>query len=187
MRSRNLTELWGWGIFRKYSKSKSLNLNCEAKNIFNRQVSLDSTSVGLESPIISSRVCYAHDRKISAAGCGSWNPGLSSYPLGHEILVDRIILILEIRDELWDREILIQNFLNPSLCRRSVSNCWTLDCWAVVLSTRPRSSCWENNFGTSWWIMRSRNINTKFFKSKSLLAVGLELLNLELLGRRLIH
>jgi hypothetical protein len=36
----------------KYSKSKSLNLNFEAKNIFNRQVSLDSTSV-LEPPIIS--------------------------------------------------------------------------------------------------------------------------------------
>jgi hypothetical protein len=45
MRSKNLN--------REFSTSKSLNLNCEAKNIFNRQVSLDGTSVGLESPIIS--------------------------------------------------------------------------------------------------------------------------------------
>ena len=52
-------------------------------------------------------------------------------------------------------------FLSPSPFRRSVLNCWTLGCWSVVLSTRPRSSCWENNFGTSWWVMRSKNINRK--------------------------
>ena len=39
----------------KYSKSKSLTLNCEAKNIFNRLVSLGSTSVDLEPPIVSLR------------------------------------------------------------------------------------------------------------------------------------
>ena len=38
---------------RKYSKSKSLNLNCEAKDIFNRYVSLDRLSVGIGLPIIS--------------------------------------------------------------------------------------------------------------------------------------
>ena len=65
-------------------------------------------------------------------------------------------------------------------------NCWTLGCWAVVLSTR---SCWKNNFnfGTSIWFMRLRNFNRKFSKSKSLRAVGFELLNFGLLGRRLIH
>ena len=36
-------------------------------------------------------------------------------------------------------------FISSSICRRSVSNCWTLGCRAVVLSTRPRSSCWESN------------------------------------------
>ena len=85
-----------------------------------------------------------------------WVPGPSSYFLGHEILAERIILILE--HKLWGREILTENFFDPSSCRRSVSNCWTLGCWAIVLSTRPRSTCWENNFGTSWWIMRSRNL-----------------------------
>jgi hypothetical protein len=34
-----------------------------------------------------------------------------------------------------------------------------LGCWSAVLSTRPRSSCWENHFGTSWWIISSRNLN----------------------------
>ncbi len=72
-------------------------------------------------------------------------------------------------------------------CWASVSNCYTLDCWAVVLSTRPRRSYWENNFGTSWLSMRPRNINRKFSKSKFLPAVGLELVNLGFLGRRLIH
>jgi len=54
-----------------------------------------------------------------------------------------------------------RKFLNPSPCRRSVSNCWTLGCWSVVLSTRPRSSYWENNFETYWWIMRSKNLIRK--------------------------
>ena len=71
-----------------------------------------------------------------------WVVGPSSYSLD---LVERIILILELRYELWGQGILTENF--P--CRRSVSNCWTLVCWAVVLSTRPPSSSWENNFGTS--------------------------------------
>jgi hypothetical protein len=84
---------------------------------------------------------------------------------------------LELRDELWDQGIQTENVLIPSSCRRSVSNCWNLDCWAVVLSPRPRSSCWENNFGSSWWITQSRNLNRmmrssylnrKYSKSKSL-------------------
>ena len=51
-----------------------------------------------------------------------------------------------------------RKFLNQSSCRQSVSNyCWTLGCWVVVLTTRPRSSCWQNNFGTSCYSMRSRN------------------------------
>ena len=88
-----------------------------------------------------------------------------------------IVLILELRNELWNQGILTENFLNPSSCQLSVSNCWTLDCWAVVLSTRPRRSCWENNFGTSSWsirlrnlnrIMRSSYLNRKYSKSKSL-------------------
>jgi len=96
----------------------------------------------------------------------TWVVGPSSYPLD---LVERIILILELPDELWGRRILTENFLTPSPCRWSVSNCWwTLDCWAVVLSTRPRSVCWQNNFGTSWWVMRSRNLKRKYSKSKSL-------------------
>ena len=73
-------------------------------------------------------------------------------------LVKRVILIWELRDELWGQGILRENFPYPSPCRRSVSNCWTLGCWPVVISTTPRSSCWENNFGTSWWSMRSRNL-----------------------------
>ena len=36
-------------------------------------------------------------------------------------------------------------------------------CWAGVLSTRPRSSCWENNFGTSLYIVRLRNLDRNFF------------------------
>ena len=48
MRSRNLN--------RKYSKSKPLNLNCGANDIFNGQVSLDGTSVGFELALISLRV-----------------------------------------------------------------------------------------------------------------------------------
>ena len=91
--------------------------------------------------------------------------GSSSYPLD---LVERTILILELADELWGRGILTENFIRSSLCRRSVSNCSILGCWAVVLSTRPRSVCWENNFGTSWWVVRSRNLNRKYSKSKSL-------------------
>lgn len=30
------------------------------------------------------------------------------------------------------------------------SHCWTLNCWASDLSTRPQISCWWHNFGTSW-------------------------------------
>jgi len=40
----------------KYSKSKSLTLNCQAKNVFKRYVSLGGPSVGLEPPVISFRV-----------------------------------------------------------------------------------------------------------------------------------
>jgi len=104
-----------------------------------------------------------------------WVPEPSSYPLGHEILVERIILILEHPYELWAREILTENIFYKNPCRLSVSNCWTLVYWAVVLSTRPRSSCWENNFGTSWWIMMSRNLNRKYPKSKYLPGVEKEL------------
>jgi hypothetical protein len=43
-----------YNLNRKYSKSKSLNLNCAVKNL--TRVSLDRTSVGLEPPIISLRV-----------------------------------------------------------------------------------------------------------------------------------
>jgi hypothetical protein len=43
-------------------------------------------------------------------------------PLGHEILVERIILILEQPYELRGREILTENFLNQNPCRLSVSN-----------------------------------------------------------------
>jgi len=69
----------------------------------------------------------------------------SSYPLD---LVEGIILFFFKFS--WIMRSRKENFLNPSL--RSVSNCycWTFGCWPVVLSTRPRSSCWENNFGTSW-------------------------------------
>jgi len=42
------------------------------------------------------------------------------------------------------------------------SNWRSWDCWAAVLSTRPRSSCWENNFGTSRYIVRLRNLDRKF-------------------------
>jgi hypothetical protein len=63
---------------------------------------------------------------------------------------------LELPDVLWGRGILTENFISPSPCRRSVSNWWTLGYWAVVLSTRPRRSCWENNFGTSWWSVGPR-------------------------------
>ena len=101
----------------------------------------------------------------------SWVVWPSSHPLD---LVDRTILILELRDELRGWGILTEKFLTPSPCRRSVSNCRTLVCWAIVLSTRPRSSCWKNNFGTSWWIMRSRNLNRKYSKSKSLSGVEKE-------------
>jgi hypothetical protein len=94
----------------------------------------------------------------------SWVVSPSSYPLD---LVERTILILELRGELRGRGILTEKFLTPSPCRLSVANCWTLGCWGVVLSTSPRSSCWENNFGTSWWIVRSRNLNRKYCKSKS--------------------
>jgi hypothetical protein len=121
VRSRNLTELWGWRTFKKYSKSKSLNLNCEAKDIFNRQVSLDSTFVGLEPPIISSRIYYARDRKV--------------FP--PNIYVQILVL---------------------------VTRC--LRCYLRILEpSMPRNSCWENNFnfGASWWIMRSWNINRKIF------------------------
>ena len=62
-------------------------------------------------------------------------------------------------DELWDQGILTEKFPTPSSWRRSVSNCLTLDCWDVVLSTRPRRSCWQNNFGSSWWSVRWRNLN----------------------------
>ena len=85
-----------------------------------------------------------------------WVAGPSSFPLN---LIERTILILELRDELWDQGILTENFLTPRSWRRSVSNCWSLDYWAVILSTRPRSSCWENNFRSSWWSVRSRNLN----------------------------
>jgi len=102
--------------------------------------------------------------------CWSWNPVDSNcwtWVVGPSFcqlnLVERRILILELRYELWGQGILTENFLNRNLCRRSVSNCWTLGCWAVVLSTRPRGSCWENNFGTPWWSLKSRNLKHKIF------------------------
>ena len=102
--------------------------------------------------------------------------GPSSYPLDHEIPVERIILILEVPDKLWGREILTDFFFffNPSPWRRSASNCWILGCWAVVLCTRPRRCCWQKNFGTSWWIMKSRNLNRKYSKSNPLPGVEKE-------------
>jgi len=94
---------------RKYSKSKSLNLNFEAKNIFNRQVSLDSTSPVLEPPIISSRVYYRkffppnvihtsvnyQMSPLLLADPGTRSARIAEpwVPLGHEIFVERIILI----------------------------------------------------------------------------------------------
>jgi len=56
------------------------------------------------------------------------------------------------------------------------SNWRSWDYWAAVLSTRPRSSCWKNSFGTSRYIVRFRNLDRKFSKSKPLPAVGLKLL-----------
>ena len=109
-------------------------------------------------------------KSLPAVGLELLNLGLLGRPLIHHY---GIILIFDLPNELW--EICTENFLHPSpcTCRRSVSNWWILGCWAVVLSTRPRSSCWENNFGTSWWVMRSRNLN-KISWSKSLPGVQKE-------------
>lgn len=46
------------------------------------------------------------------------------------------------------------------------SNWRSWDYWAAVLSTRPQSACWENSFGTSRYIVRFRNLDRKFSKSK---------------------
>ena len=103
------------------------------------------------------------------AACGSWNPVDSScWALGSwaYLLVEGIIV--EFSDELWGHGILTENFLSPSSCRRLVSNCWTLGCWTVVLSTRPRRSCWQNNFGTSLYVVRLRSLDRKFTKSKNI-------------------
>jgi hypothetical protein len=43
-----------------------------------------------------------------------------------------MILILEIRDELWDQRILTENFLNPSSWRT-----WTAEPWIAVPSSYP--------------------------------------------------
>lgn len=42
------------------------------------------------------------------------------------------------------------------------SNCWSLDCWAGVLSTRLRSSCWNNIFEPIY-VVRTRRFSRKFF------------------------
>jgi hypothetical protein len=62
----------------------------------------------------------------------------SSYPLD---LIERTILILELRDELGDHGILTEKFPTPRSWRRPVSNCRSFVYWAIVLSTRPESSC----------------------------------------------
>jgi hypothetical protein len=54
----------------------------------------------------------------------------SSYPLDHEFLVWRIILILEFPDELWGRGILTENYLIPSWFR-------TADPWITVPWSYP--------------------------------------------------
>ena len=101
-----------------------------------------------------------------------WASHPSYYFLHHEILVERSNFNFGISWWIMRSRNISRKFFNQSL--RSVSNCWTWVCWAVVLSTRPRSLCWINNFRTSWWVMRSRNLTElwgrgrKYYKSKSL-------------------
>ena len=87
---------------------------------------------------------------LEPGGLERLNPGFLGRRLNPLDFVERLILILEVHDELWNQGILTENFLNPSSCRSRTAEPWIADCWAVVLSTRPRRSGWENNFGTSW-------------------------------------
>jgi hypothetical protein len=83
----------------------------------------------------------------------------------------------------WERKLSIR------LSKEGVVRVYELKMWKLRLScvynhsnglggirtsyfTGPSSSCWYNNFGTSWWVVRPRNLGRIFFCNVSILCIG---------------
>ena len=86
-----------------------------------------------------------------------WVAGLSSYPLGNNFNFWIFPMNYEVKEFLQKNFLLQVGFelVKPGLLGRR----------PIHYTTK---FCWENNFGTSWYSMRSRNLNRKCYKFKSL-------------------